>query len=78
MVSAVLARAVPPGDPVAHPEHRERGDAVVGLPEHGAVDIHTASGGRFGPEPLSVYEQWAKFVDWAAALPAPSHSTRGT
>jgi 2,4-didehydro-3-deoxy-L-rhamnonate hydrolase len=39
----------------------------------GAIDVHTASGGRFGPHPSTVYEQWAEFVDWAgsAALPEP-------
>src|SRR5262249_57078760 len=29
---------VPPGDPVAHAEHRERGDALVDRPENAAQD----------------------------------------
>jgi 2-keto-4-pentenoate hydratase/2-oxohepta-3-ene-1,7-dioic acid hydratase in catechol pathway len=38
----------------------------------GAVDVHAASGGRFGPDAASAYERWAEFTDWAgsAALPA--------
>jgi len=36
---------------------------------HGAtaVDIARASGGRFGPAPRAIYEQWDDFVTWAAA-----------
>ena len=32
----------------------------------GAIDVETASGGRFGPEPQAVYDQWADFAGWAA------------
>jgi 2-keto-4-pentenoate hydratase/2-oxohepta-3-ene-1,7-dioic acid hydratase in catechol pathway len=32
----------------------------------GAIDVETASGGRFGPEPQAVYDQWAEFAGWAA------------
>lgn len=47
------------------------GRAALITPE-GAVDIERASGGRFGPDPMSVYTDWAEFQDWAraAALPA--------
>lgn len=31
----------------------------------GAVDIHEASGGRFGPDPLPVLDRWVEFVAWA-------------
>ena len=31
----------------------------------GAVDVEKASGGRFGPDPQSVYEVWDDFVAWA-------------
>lgn len=31
-----------------------------------AFDIATASGGRFGPDPQGVYDDWAGFVEWAA------------
>jgi 2,4-didehydro-3-deoxy-L-rhamnonate hydrolase len=30
-----------------------------------ALDIAAASGGRFGPAPLSVYENWDEFTRWA-------------
>jgi 2,4-didehydro-3-deoxy-L-rhamnonate hydrolase len=32
----------------------------------GAVDVEKAGGGRFGPDPHSVYEQWDAFIAWAA------------
>jgi 2,4-didehydro-3-deoxy-L-rhamnonate hydrolase len=32
----------------------------------GAVDVHDASGGRFGPGPPSVYDVWDDFRTWAA------------
>jgi 2-keto-4-pentenoate hydratase/2-oxohepta-3-ene-1,7-dioic acid hydratase in catechol pathway len=37
----------------------------------GAVDVHAASGGRFGPDVASVYENWAEFTSWAAAAELP-------
>lgn len=40
---------------------------VVILTTDGAVDVQRASGGRFGPEPQSVYDQWTEFTAWAAA-----------
>lgn len=37
-----------------------------------AIDIEKVSDGRFGPDPQSVWEQWAAFADWAAArVPDP-------
>ena len=41
----------------------------------GAVDVHAASGGRFGPGPA--YERWAEFSDWvrSADLPDPEPFT---
>ena len=33
--------------------------------EAGAVDVEKVSGGRFGPDPQSVYEVWDEFVTWA-------------
>jgi 2,4-diketo-3-deoxy-L-fuconate hydrolase len=33
--------------------------------EAGAVDVEKVSGGRFGPDPQSVYEVWDEFVGWA-------------
>jgi len=37
----------------------------------GAVDVHTASGGRFGPDTASGYERWAEFAGWAASADLP-------
>ncbi len=37
----------------------------------GAVDVHAASGGRFGPDAASAYERWAEFAGWAAAADLP-------
>jgi len=33
-----------------------------------AVDVETASGGGFGPDPQSLFADWAAFVDWAASV----------
>ncbi len=33
----------------------------------GAIDVESASGGRFGPEPQAAYDRWAEFAGWAAA-----------
>ena len=48
----------------------QRASLIVGA---GAVDIHEASGGRFGPGAADLDERRAGFVDWAAAatLPGP-------
>ncbi|MGW6376112.1 fumarylacetoacetate hydrolase family protein [Rhodococcus sp. NPDC055112] len=32
-----------------------------------AVDVYEASGGKFGPSPATVYDQWQAFTAWAAA-----------
>ncbi len=37
----------------------------------GAVDVHDASGGRFGPDAASVFEQWAEFEEWAKSAHLP-------
>ncbi|PTR28684.1 2-keto-4-pentenoate hydratase/2-oxohepta-3-ene-1,7-dioic acid hydratase in catechol pathway [Rhodococcus sp. OK519] len=31
-----------------------------------AVDVHTASAGRFGPDPVAIFAEWDAFTDWAA------------
>lgn len=36
------------------------------------ADIATASGGRFGPDPMSVYDAWDDFVEFAAGVDAPT------
>jgi 2-keto-4-pentenoate hydratase/2-oxohepta-3-ene-1,7-dioic acid hydratase in catechol pathway len=33
--------------------------------DEGGVDVHEASGGRFGPAPRDVFEQWEAFRAWA-------------
>ena len=32
------------------------------------ADVAAASGGRFGPDPMGVYEHWSDFVDFAATV----------
>ncbi|HEY1832630.1 MAG TPA: fumarylacetoacetate hydrolase family protein [Acidimicrobiales bacterium] len=45
------------------------GRAVLVL--DGAItDVHDASGGRFGPDPMSVLQDWAAFVESAPSMPA--------
>ncbi len=41
------------------------GDRLVILTGDGAVDVATASGGRFGPDPASAFDRWTDFVAWA-------------
>ena|SRR5579875_1437323 len=33
-----------------------------------ALDVATASDGRFGPDPSSIYAEWAAFRDWASQI----------
>jgi 2-keto-4-pentenoate hydratase/2-oxohepta-3-ene-1,7-dioic acid hydratase in catechol pathway len=33
--------------------------------DDGVVDVATASDGRFGPDPMAPYDDWAAFVAWA-------------
>ena len=33
--------------------------------DDGAVDVETASGGRFSADVMSVYERWEEFLTWA-------------
>lgn len=40
--------------------------------DDGAVDIAAASGGRFGPDPSELLDEWASFSEWAASVEAPS------
>jgi 2,4-didehydro-3-deoxy-L-rhamnonate hydrolase len=32
------------------------------------ADVATVSGGRFGPDPMSVYEEWVSFVEFAGTV----------
>ncbi|MFI0405666.1 fumarylacetoacetate hydrolase family protein [Actinomadura sp. 3N508] len=48
------------------------GRAVLVLSDGKGADIATASGGRFGPGPQSVYDHWDAFTAWAEkAAPVP-------
>jgi len=44
------------------------GRAVL-VSEGGAVDVATASDGRFGPDPQALFDDWAAFAEWASAVP---------
>src|ERR1700761_5179434 len=46
----------------------------------GAVDVHTASGGQFAPDPAAIYDRWNEFAAWAGAaeLPAPEPFSPGS
>lgn len=39
---------------------------------NGAVDVESASGGRFGPDVQAVYGRWNEFVDWAQGFDGPA------
>lgn len=42
------------------------GRAGIVVDDSHYVDVHKASDGRFGPDPATIYEDWAAFSDWAA------------
>jgi 2-keto-4-pentenoate hydratase/2-oxohepta-3-ene-1,7-dioic acid hydratase in catechol pathway len=46
-----------------------RAKLVVG---DGCADVHEASGGRFGPGPVEVFDRWDEFRVWAAAWSGPT------
>lgn len=43
------------------------GRSVIVLDE-GVADVSTASGGRFGPDPMGLFDVWDAFVDWARGV----------
>ncbi|MET7988453.1 MULTISPECIES: fumarylacetoacetate hydrolase family protein [unclassified Streptomyces] len=47
-------------------------DRAVLLVEDGAVDIATASNGRFGSDPMELLDRWAEFETWAAQAELPA------
>lgn len=51
---------------IANHDHR----AVLVLDDKRAVDVATASNGRFGPDLADVYQTWDEFTGWAADAPA--------
>ena len=44
------------------------GGRAVLVQGDGAIDIANASDGRFGPDPQSLFDEWASFTEWASAL----------
>lgn len=42
---------------------------LVLITDTGAVDVETASAGRFSADPQAVYSRWTEFVPWAATAP---------
>jgi 2,4-didehydro-3-deoxy-L-rhamnonate hydrolase len=36
----------------------------------GAIDVESASAGRFSSDPQRIYERWAEFVEWAKTPPS--------
>jgi 2,4-didehydro-3-deoxy-L-rhamnonate hydrolase len=38
----------------------------------GIADVATASDGRFGPDPMSAYDDWPAFVAWASGITDPT------
>lgn len=43
-----------------------------------ALDVATASEGRFGPHPLDAYRDWDAFVEWASAADVSSGNPYGS
>jgi len=43
-------------------------DRAVLVVEDTVVDVAEASGGRFGPDPMAVYEAWEAFREWAVEV----------
>jgi 2,4-didehydro-3-deoxy-L-rhamnonate hydrolase len=41
---------------------------LVLLRDGGAVDVHTASAGRFGPDPQTAFDDWPSFQQWARTV----------
>ena len=39
---------------------------LVLVQDDGVVDVATASGGRFGPDPMAAFDDWDALVSWAA------------
>jgi 2-keto-4-pentenoate hydratase/2-oxohepta-3-ene-1,7-dioic acid hydratase in catechol pathway len=50
------------------------GRLAIEVEDGRAVDVATASEGRFGPEPQGVYAHWAEFRSWAASITADGAS----
>ena len=44
------------------------GGRAVLVIDDAIADVEEASGGRFGPDPMAVYDDWAAFGDFAAGV----------
>ncbi len=55
----------PQGDQMKLANHGGR--AAIVLADQ-IADVHTVSGGRFGPDPMSLFADWAEFVEFAAGV----------
>jgi 2-keto-4-pentenoate hydratase/2-oxohepta-3-ene-1,7-dioic acid hydratase in catechol pathway len=51
------------------------GRAVLVTSEDTAIDVHDGSGGRFDPDPLSLFECWEEVRSWAVDVP-PGYGER--
>jgi 2-keto-4-pentenoate hydratase/2-oxohepta-3-ene-1,7-dioic acid hydratase in catechol pathway len=51
-----------------------RAKLIVG---DGALDVGTASDGRFGPGPAAVYDDWDAFLEWASAAAGAAGTAGG-
>lgn len=40
--------------------------------DDGVADVAKASDGRFGPDPMSAYDDWSAFLDWAGGVTEPT------
>lgn len=47
-------------------------DRLVLVVEGGVVDVETASDGRFGPDPMSAFDDWSAFAQWAGGVDSPT------
>jgi 2,4-didehydro-3-deoxy-L-rhamnonate hydrolase len=43
-------------------------DRLVLVLADGVADVATESHGRFGPDPMSAFDNWSEFVEWAAGV----------
>lgn len=47
-------------------------DRAVLVLDAGVADVATASDGRFGPDPMAVYDDWAAFAEFAESVTEPT------
>jgi len=55
----------------------DRAALVLGDQSDQIADVATASGGRFGPDLMGLYADWAAFAHWAAAFEAEAGRATG-